>query len=49
MSVIDFIMVRRSMLNTIRNSKVLCGDAIATQHRILIVDFSGKMEKNLTG
>ena len=42
---IDFILVRRSMMGRVKNSTVIPGESIATQHRILMADMSVKKQK----
>ena len=44
-STIDFILVRRSMMGRVKNSTVIPGESIATQHRILVADMSVKKQK----
>ena len=37
-SVIDYTIVRRESLRNLENSKVIPGDPIATQHRLLVME-----------
>ena len=39
-TVIDYIMTRRDNLNKIKNCKVIVGEAVATQHRLLVMDYT---------
>ena len=44
-SVIDYILVRRSMLGKVKNGKVIPGESIAAQHRILVADLNIQKQK----
>ena len=44
-SVIDYILVRRESLRNVKNCKVIPGDPIATQHRLLVMDLKAKRKK----
>ena len=44
-SQIDFLMCRRQQLNEVKNCKVINGESVAAQHRVLVLDWEIKCSK----
>ena len=44
-SQIDFLMCRRQQLNEVKNGKVINGERVAAQHRVLVLDWEIKCSK----
>ena len=44
-SQIDFLMCRRQQLNEVKNCKVISGESVAAQHRVLVLDWEIKCSK----
>ena len=44
-SQIDFLMCRRQQLNEVKNCKVINGESVAAQHRVLVLDWDIKCSK----
>ena len=44
-SQIDFLMCRRQQLNEVKNCKVINGETVAAQHRVLVLDWEIKCSK----
>ena len=44
-SQIDFLMCRRQQLNEVKNCKVINGESVAAQHRVLVLDWEIKCTK----
>ena len=44
-SQVDFLMCRRQQLNEVKNCKVINGESVAAQHRVLVLDWEIKCSK----
>ena len=45
-SVIDYILIRRSNISKVNHCKLIPGESIATQHRIITMDYDGYLYTN---
>ena len=45
MSTIDYIMVRRDEIRTIKDGKVIPGECVATQHRLVVMEMNVEMTR----
>ncbi|KAI5734873.1 hypothetical protein M8J77_011455 [Diaphorina citri] len=48
-SQIDYIMCRRNHLREVKNAKVINGDGVAAQHRLLVMDIEMEVKKTTSG
>ena len=46
-SQIDFLMCRRQQLNEVKNCKVINGESVAAQHRVLVLDWEIKCSERI--